>query len=89
MNKVKFINNTIKFISRLMPLSFILDLLAWKIHSFHNLREAAAKDCDLCRSYFELEKNCIEKKKESDRKVAETLRLKKILRKIISPTDGI
>jgi hypothetical protein len=49
-----------KFIVRFIPLKLLLDLVAWKLHTWHNLREAAAPECRICASFFKLEKECEE-----------------------------
>ncbi len=46
---------TLKIIARFISLGKVMELLAWKIHEIHNLRESHITDCSVCYHYFTLD----------------------------------
>ncbi|MDD5358362.1 MAG: hypothetical protein PHX80_04395 [Candidatus Nanoarchaeia archaeon] len=45
----------LKIIARFISLGKVMELLAWKIHEIHNLRESHITDCPVCYHYFALD----------------------------------
>ncbi|MDD5013469.1 MAG: DUF2829 domain-containing protein [Atribacterota bacterium] len=55
---------TLKTIAQYISLEKIMELLAWKIHKIHNLRESHITDCSICYHYFTLDEE-LKKLKEN------------------------
>ncbi|MDD5358596.1 MAG: hypothetical protein PHX80_05575 [Candidatus Nanoarchaeia archaeon] len=58
-----------KLLSKLLSFDLILNILNWKLHKIHNVRESWANGkCDLCTAFFKLKEEIKELSKFSDDK---------------------